>query len=71
MMALNDRLKLRSMVIGEKDDVVYMAINAFAIITAHCIPFRIIRVHPVRTLPFAYPAANAFVSIPHNLILRI
>ncbi len=25
MMALNDRLKLRSMVVGEKDDMVYVA----------------------------------------------
>lgn len=31
MMALNDRLKLRSMVIGEKDDMVYMASEECAI----------------------------------------
>jgi len=31
LMALNDRLKLRSMVIGEKDDVVYMASEEAAI----------------------------------------
>jgi glutamate synthase domain-containing protein 1 len=31
MMALNDRLKLRSMVVGEKDDVVYMASEECAI----------------------------------------
>lgn len=30
-MALNDRLKLRSMVIGEKDDMVYMASEECAI----------------------------------------
>ena len=31
MMALNDRLKLRSMVIGEKDDMVYAASEEAAI----------------------------------------
>ena len=31
MMALNDRLKLRSMVIGEKDDMVYVASEEAAI----------------------------------------
>ena len=31
MMALNDRLKLRSMVIGEKDDMVYVASEECAI----------------------------------------
>lgn len=31
MMALNDRLKLRSMVVGEKDDMVYMASEECAI----------------------------------------
>ena len=30
-MALNDRLKLRSMVVGEKDDMVYMASEEAAI----------------------------------------
>ena len=31
MMALNDRLKLRSMVVGEKDDMVYVASEEAAI----------------------------------------
>ena len=31
MMALNDRLKLRSMVVGEKDDMVYIASEEAAI----------------------------------------
>ena len=31
MMALNDRLKLRSMVVGEKDDMVYVASEESAI----------------------------------------
>lgn len=31
MMALNDRLKLRSMVVGEKDDMVYVASEECAI----------------------------------------
>jgi glutamate synthase domain-containing protein 1 len=31
MMALNDRLKLRSMVVGEKDDTVYVASEEAAI----------------------------------------
>ena len=31
MMALNDRLKLRSMVVGEKDDMVYIASEECAI----------------------------------------
>jgi glutamate synthase domain-containing protein 1 len=30
-MALNDRLKLRSMVVGEKDDIVYIASEEAAI----------------------------------------
>jgi glutamate synthase domain-containing protein 1 len=33
MMALNDRLKLRSMVVGEKDDTVYVASEECAIRT--------------------------------------
>lgn len=31
LMALNDRLKLRSMVVGEKDDMVYIASEECAI----------------------------------------
>ena len=31
MMALNDRLKLRSMVVAEKEDIVYMASEECAI----------------------------------------
>ena len=60
LMALNDRLKLRSMVVGEKGDMVYIASEESAI--------RVIQ--PTLDKVWA-PAGNTARGVADDLVLRI